>query len=80
MAISNFKQLTKAMDAKRRYFWKDDRCLYEEAAQWERFPKFMIRARNEFEQQELTHALRAEGFIIGFKIKRKENQDGRDQA
>lgn len=79
MVISNFKQLMKAMNAKRRYFWKDDRCLYEEPPQWERFPKFIIRARNEFEQQELTRALRAEGFIIGFKIKRKENQDGCDQ-
>lgn len=78
--MNEFKQLTAKLKPTQRYFWKADRCLYEEAAQWERFPKFIIRARNEFEQQELTRALRAEGFIIGFKIKRKENQDGRDQA
>lgn len=71
--MNEFKQLTAKLKPTRRYFWKADRCLYEEAAQWERFPKFIIRARNEFEQQELTRALRAEGFTIT-EPKRKEEK------
>jgi len=71
--MNEFKQLTAKLKPTRRYFWKADRCLYEEAVQWERFPKFIIRARNEFEQQELTRALRAEGFTIT-EPKRKEEK------
>lgn len=73
MAAENFKTLTKRMDKKRGYFWRDNYCLYEEASQWERFPKFMIRIRSEFERKELTRALRAEGFTIT-EPKRKEEK------